>query len=355
MKQVKVCLFPEVQGVGGMVSFRTRMVAGLQNRGIEVCQDPRDQSIQAVLVIGGTRHLGLLWRLRRRGVRIVQRLNGLNWLHRVSDTGLRHFLRAEYGNLILRFIRNNLADRVIYQSDFARGWWEREYGPPRVPNLIVYNGVELDQFKPDKHQPPPKGRWRILMVEGSMLGGYQLGLQHGLEMVLELARLQGLSYSRNVRSYEWMVVGRVSEEIKNELEEKRGRSEGGEKLVIRWMGQVQPERIPEIDRSAHILYSGDLNAACPNSVIEALACGTPVVAFDTGALSELVTEGAGSIVPYGGDPWKLDRPNISHLARGALEIIQHRTHYSLAARARAEQVFGADQMVEKYLEALLGT
>ena len=44
----------------------------------------------------------------------------------------------------------------------------------------------------------------------------------------------------------------------------------------------------------------------PNSVIEALACGLPVVSFDTGALPELVTPGAGRVVAYGGDPWRLD-------------------------------------------------
>ncbi len=68
---------------------------------------------------------------------------------------------------------------------------------------------------------------------------------------------------------------------------------------------------PEIDRSAHMLFSADLNAACPNSVIEAMACGLPVAGFDTGALNELIVGDAGRLVPYGGDPWRLEKPDIS--------------------------------------------
>ena len=49
--------------------------------------DPSD----AILVIAGTRNLLPLWRARRRGVRIVQRLDGINWIHRRRHTGLRHF------------------------------------------------------------------------------------------------------------------------------------------------------------------------------------------------------------------------------------------------------------------------
>src|SRR5512143_582318 len=124
----RVCLIPNVSGVGGMVSFRGRLVSGLEKRGIEVSYELNDRPYEAVLVIGGTRDLAGIWRAKRRGVPITQRLDGMNWIHRKRQTGWRHYLRAEYGNIILSLIRSQLADRIIYQSEFSHQWWERVYG-----------------------------------------------------------------------------------------------------------------------------------------------------------------------------------------------------------------------------------
>ena len=101
MSTKRICLIPRVHGVGGMVSFRAKFMAGLEARGIDVCDDLGDTPYDAVLVIGGTRHLLGLWRAKKQGVPIVQRLNGMNWLHRQLPTGWRHYLRSEYGNWIL--------------------------------------------------------------------------------------------------------------------------------------------------------------------------------------------------------------------------------------------------------------
>ena len=89
-------------------------------------------------------------------------------------------------------------------------------------------------------------------------------------------------------------------------------------------------------------------------MIEALACGLPVLAFDTGALPELVTGDAGRVVPYGSDPWKLETPDISSLAEAAVEILSDQPCFRAAARKRAEDAFGLDRMVAAYLQALAG-
>jgi glycosyltransferase involved in cell wall biosynthesis len=116
---------------------------------------------------------------------------------------------------------------------------------------------------------------------------------------------------------------------------------------------VPRERIPEIDRSAHLLFSADINPACPNSVIEALACGLPIVAFDTGALKELVIGNSGRLVPYGGDVWKIEPPDIPSLAVASAEILRDLPRFRQSARAHAESALGLDRMVDGYLKVLL--
>jgi glycosyltransferase involved in cell wall biosynthesis len=144
-----------------------------------------------------------------------------------------------------------------------------------------------------------------------------------------------------------MVAGRLSPDMQALYQSKS-------KVPITWAGLIPPDAIPALDRSAHLLYSADLNAACPNSVIEALACGLPVVGFSTGALPELITTGSGRLVPYGGDPWKLDPPAVPALVEAGLEILQDQPRFRLAARQRAEAAFSLDQMLDRYLEVLLG-
>ncbi|MFZ7127842.1 MAG: glycosyltransferase, partial [Desulfobacterales bacterium] len=125
-------------------------------------------------------------------------------------------------------------------------------------------------------------------------------------------------------------------------------------LWITWRGIVPREQIPAVDRSAHVLFSADLNAACPNSVIEALACGLPVVAYDTGALFELVQGGAGEVVPYGANHWQLEDPVIPPLGDACAKILLGNNAYRANARKRAEAAFDLDTMVDGYLKALVG-
>lgn len=358
-KTPRICIVPRVSGVGGMVSFQRRLTEGLTQRGIEVCFDLNEPPYAAVLVIGGSRQLSGLWRARRRGVRVVQRLNGMNWLHRVRYTGVKHFVRSASGNALLAVIRARLAHQIVYQSEFARRWWEQVYGERHVPQVVIYNGVNLDIYSPEGKGASLKESVRLLMVEGNLMGGYEHGLEVGLDLTKRLGEhlaTEKFSSSVNgVRRIELVVAGRVSEPLRRRIESALHEQDtkGPVEISIRWLGVVPPERIPEIDRSAHLLFSADVNSACPNSVIEAIACGTPAIGFATGALPEIINEQAGRVVPYGGNPWRLEPPNVADLARASVEILENLEVFRMGARARAESMFGLDHMVESYLQVLL--
>ncbi len=314
------------------------MAMGLERRGIQVCHDLADTPYDAILLTSTARNLPALLHQRRRGLRIVQRLDGINWLHRRLHTGARHFLRAEYGNLLLALLRSRVVTRQVYQSEFVRGWWEKRFGPERVPASVIHNGVDLAAYTPNGPHERPENARRLLVVEGSLQGGYETGLTTALGLAEILAGQFLL---------ELMVVGKVSASLQTE-------SQKMSKVPILWGGLVPGDRIPRIDRSAHLLYSADVNAACPNSVIEAFACGLPVAGFATGALPELVSGDCGRLVPYGGDPWKLEKPDLPALAGAAGEILRDNERFRLAARSRAEAAFSLDLMVARYLDVLIG-
>src|SRR5258705_12709084 len=104
----QICIVPRVEGTGGMASFRLKFEKGLHTRGINVIHDLSSKA-DAVLVVAGTRALWKLHQARKRGIRIVQRLDGINWVQRVRWSGPRYHVRAEYGNAMLSLIRSRFA------------------------------------------------------------------------------------------------------------------------------------------------------------------------------------------------------------------------------------------------------
>lgn len=336
IRMPRICILPRVEGPGGVTSFRLKFENGLRERGIEVTSDP-SQTGDAILVLAGTRHLRPLRKAKRRGTRIVQRLDGLNWLQRVRWMGPRYTIRAIYGNANLAYIRRRLAEHVIYQSEFVRRWWEDWYKPAPVPSTVILNGVDLTRYTPHGLHERPSGHYRLLVVEGSLAGGQNYGIYHAVSLASSLSKKHKI---------ELMVVGRVDGRTKNKLKNQTA-------FRIQFMDTVARDHIPWLMRSSHLLYSAEINPPCPNSVIEALACGLPVIGFETGSLAEIVRGDAGGLVPYGPDHWKLKPPDIPALAKAAEEVLDDQPRFRKSARERAEAAFDVEKMVEEYLKVLL--
>jgi len=336
---LSICVLPKLKGLGGPSSFQAKLKKGLGELGISVNHNPRDPSTAAVLVIGGTRHFDYLYYAKRNGIRIVQRLDGMNWLHKKRFTGLKHYLRSERMNLQLSITRHRLADAVVYQSNFTRDWWNTVHGSLLTPNSVIYNGVDLKEFFPSSSKKINLETIRLLVVEGSFKGGHERDLLNAVDLANALS-------DRSHKQVELLIAGNVPSSMRTKISISP-------KVNINWLGLIPHKEIPALDRSAHILFPAEINAACPNSLVEALGCGLPVVSYATGSLPELVGEDGGTVVPYGTNYWNLEAPEAEPLAKAAENILNNLPDFKKSARSRAKKYFGVDLMVEKYRQVLL--
>ena len=336
---LSICILPKLKGHGGPSSFQAKLKKGLEKFGIAVNHNPRHPDTAAVLVVGGTRQFDDLFFAKRNGIRIVQRLDGMNWLHKKKNTGLLHYIRSERMNLQLSFIRQKVADAVVYQSNFTLDWWNSKYGSLRTPNTVIYNGVNLSEFFPSKSEDLNAENIRLLVVEGSFKGGHERDLLNAVDLANALS-------NQTHRQVELLIAGVVPSSMRNMVVTKP-------KVFIDWLGIIPHKEIPALDRSAHIFFPAEINAACPNSLVEALGCGLPVVSYATGSLPELIGKDGGIVVPYGSKHWDLEAPLVKPLAIAAENIINNLSEFKRSARSRAEKYFSADTMVEKYRQVLL--
>ena len=345
MSEKSICILPEIKSVGGPATFQKRLIREAASQGVSVHTDPDRKDIGAFLVIGAPRrYFPVFLRARQRKIPVIQRLNGMNWIHRIQPTGWLYGRKADFANFSLSFFRSHIASGIVYQSRFCEAHWNDVYGEIRnKPTRIIYNGVDLELFRPTA-APDASGQIRILIVEGNLQHGSEFNLEQALQLAESLAgRLSG--------SVLLQVAGNVAENARANIE---SRFSGGRKnSAVEFLGVVSQERLIQIENESHLLFSAELHPACPNAVIEALGCGLPVIGFDTGSLKDVVGKG-GVIVPYGADAWKLEKPVLEPLVEAAVKVVNENQPYRAAARAKAEAAFGVDQMTRGYLDFLLG-
>ncbi|MEO0271928.1 MAG: glycosyltransferase family 4 protein [candidate division WOR-3 bacterium] len=331
----RVCISMKPGNAGGPSSFARKLTAGLENRGIAVTYSLADRPYDAVLVVNATRELGALWQCKREGIRIVQRLGGLNWAHRFLPVGWKGFVLAEIRNQLMRLVRARIADAVVYQSHYAQDMWEQKYGPARVPTTIIYNGVDLSLFHPEGERYQPRAEVCLISVEGALGNDPWLIPVQVAQKLIE----QGLDV-------ELLMFGAPQFGVEAKLSKYP---------FVKFMGVVRNHDLPQYYRAAlAYIYTDVVMGWCPNSVIEALACGTPVVGFRVGALPEMLGALCNDwCVEYGSDPFRMEEPKgIAQLATVVRKLAEDQEEARLAARRLAEERYGLEQMVDRYAAIL---
>lgn len=101
-----------------------------------------------------------------------------------------------------------------------------------------------------------------------------------------------------------------------------------------------------------IYLSLDVNPACPNTVIEALSTGSPVVAFDTGAIPELINDSCSAVVKYGSNPWELGYPDVKSLAKAIIKVEKNYDILAKNAKKSAFENYNLEDVVLKYTDVI---
>ncbi|MBA2301618.1 MAG: GT4 family glycosyltransferase PelF [Acidobacteria bacterium] len=110
---------------------------------------------------------------------------------------------------------------------------------------------------------------------------------------------------------------------------------------VRFLGHR--EDVPDVLAEADVFVLPSRSEAFPNSVMEAMAAGVPVVASDVGGIPELVRDGAtGRLVPPG---------NVDALANALLDLLgnpRQVEEFGRAGRRIIEQTYSFDRMVDQF-------
>jgi teichuronic acid biosynthesis glycosyltransferase TuaC len=137
---------------------------------------------------------------------------------------------------------------------------------------VLPNGVDLELFSDDRRPAVREGPERVLLVVGHLKPG------KGHALVLQA-----------LRSLTDCVVRFAGDgPIRRLLEEQA--STLGVTARVQFLGSVPHTRLADHYRRADALILASEREGMPNVILEALACGTPVVATSVGGVAEIMTD-----------------------------------------------------------------
>ena len=227
------------------------------------------------------------------------------------------------------------ADHVLYQSAFCKLSADRFLGERRGPWEILHNPVDTQRFTP---APRPE-RPLTLLLAGSQYQEYRV-----TTALRTLAELPGARL---------VVAGEIDFAADGPAVAQRLADELGVAARVEWKGSYTQAEAPQLYRGADILLHTKVQDPCPTAVLEAMACGLPVVFASSGGTPELVGDaGAGVDSPL---DWGTERiPAPDAFAAAVETVAASLERLSETARARAVEHFDLARWIARHVELFDG-
>ena len=216
-----------------------------------------------------------------------------------------------------------LERRAFEHAGLTLAWtaWTRrsvEHLAPRANVLEHHPGIDLDRYRPATRRP--RERPRVLFVGG------RFAAKGGDDLLAALGELLGSQVDLDLVTPE-------------PVPERPG-------VRVHRLGPSDPLLL-DLQQQADLMCLPTLADAVPWAVLEAMACGTPVLSTRIGGIPDLLDDGrAGAIVAAG------DLRALGEALRRLLGDAQARVALAERARERCEQRYDARRQVPRLIELL---
>lgn len=251
------------------------------------------------------------------------------WKERLPDLRIADILYNEFGHTLNHFLYEGCIDAVIVESDYMRDFVRRSSGQPDRRIEVVHSGVDLADFSPADGDGRDGSRLKVGYVGRMSDEKNPIGF---IELAERLGRLNP------ALDFEMFGSGPDAALVEGRI----ARSEMASRL--KYHGFVEHSR--DALRQLDVLILPSKFDGRPVTIMEANACGVPVIAAAVGGVPELVSEGVnGFLIP----PVETER--IHGLLSQWQAYLPSLEALKLSARAYAMQYFDREKMIEAYADA----
>ena len=257
---MKIFIPFKIKGIGGPSVFTDILSGELKKNGTKVIFD-FERNYDVLFVIADC-PLKYVIDAKLRNKTIFQRINGV---YNPAANGKLYFLR----NIKMSIIYNWFADFVIYQSNFSKLSGEKFLGKKNHKHTIIYNGVVI---------PDPCNQ-KITKIKGNtrLITFSKFRREDQIKPIIESVKDLPERFSLDIYGSYSENLFPIFSEIKNHAN-------------IKWKGELPHDELLKVLPCYDIFLFSD-QSACPNSVLEAMASGLAIAAFDRGSINELVKSG----------------------------------------------------------------
>lgn len=244
------------------------------------------------------------------------------------------YMFSQGSSILWKFFCGNIIKSIystatkVYPVCKANAWWESFLGLETSKIKIIYNGVDTNIFRPFEIKRESK-RPTVVYV----------GRIDIFKDIITL--LEAVSYSaRRVPDINCLIYGSCNDiDYANMLVDKVNTL--GLEDNVKFMGKTS--KAAEAYNAADVVALTSLTEGFPFSIIEAMACGKPIVSTDVGGVKEAL-EGCGLLVKSR-HPKEFSEALVSILTNPELKL-----KLSKKALERARVIFSRDAIVRQYDE-----